>query len=301
MTEVIIDEHRPLIQSMGARTRVLEAGAGPVVLMLHGNPDNADEWRPLMAQLSGRYRCLAPDFPGYGKAELPPSFGYTLAEQLRLVDEVLQAMRAEGPITVVMHDTGGMVGTAWAAANIARLRGVVVTNTVAFEGFRWFPIARTWAGRSPLQRCRAQLGMFAIGLRQGALFKKIFGRQSPELSAADLDRFAASFAVNPTAKAAALRQFRVCVPPQFFAGFDAMWVKLSQAVPCRVIWGDGDPYIATRHAHRFGTAHVTIVPNGGHWMALTAPEKLAAEVDLVNGRPAADAQPNLPSARAAAA
>jgi pimeloyl-ACP methyl ester carboxylesterase len=295
MADIQIHEHQSLIASMGARTRVLEAGSGPVVLMLHGNPDNADEWRPLMGLLSNRYRCLAPDFPGYGKADLPPSFGYTLAEQVSFLDDVLHMLGAEGPITVVMHDIGGMVGTAWAAANIARLRGVVITNTVAFEGFHWFEIARTWAGDSLLQRWRAQFGMFVIGLCRGALFKKIFGRQSPELSEADLDRFAASFAVNATAKAASLRQFRVCVPPQFFAGFDAMWVKLSQTVPCRVIWGDGDPYISAQYAHRFGTAHVTIVPNGGHWMALTAPEKLAAEVEAVDGRQALVEQPTHPA------
>ena len=296
-----IHEHKTPVQGMGAHTRVLEAGTGPVVLMLHGNPDNADEWRPLMKLLGNRCRCLAPDFPGYGKADLPQSFGYTLAEQVRFVDAVLQAMRAEGPITVVMHDTGGMVGTAWAAANIERLRGMVVTNTVAFEGFHWFKIARTWGGRSLPERWRARFGMFAIGLRNGALFKKIFGKQSPELSETDLDRFAASFAVNATAKAASLRQFRVCVQPQFFAGFDAMWVKLSQSVPCRVIWGDGDPYISAQYAHRFGTAHVTIVPNGGHWMALTAPEKLAAEVDAVSGRPAPGVSPGLAPVHKAAA
>ncbi|HET6147865.1 MAG TPA: hypothetical protein VFH68_10065 [Polyangia bacterium] len=40
--------HDLTLPGAGLRTRVLEAGAGPAVLMLHGNPDNADEWRPLM-------------------------------------------------------------------------------------------------------------------------------------------------------------------------------------------------------------------------------------------------------------
>jgi haloalkane dehalogenase len=234
-----------------------------------------------MACLGDRHRCIAPDFPGYGQAELPARFGYTLAEQLRFVDGVLDALHADGPIVVVMHDTGGMVGTAWAAANTGRVRGLVVTNTVAFEGFPWFPIARTWGGRSLLQRWRAQLGMRAIGLRGGVLFKRIFGRQSPQLSAQDLDRFAATFATNRTAKAAALRQFRECLRPGFFDGFDAMWQRLSHAVPCRVVWGDDDPYIASTYARRFGAAHVTVVPRGGHWLALTAPQRLAAALTAI--------------------
>jgi haloalkane dehalogenase len=288
-----VQEHKLLVQPSGVHTRLLAAGAGPLVLMLHGNPDNADEWRPMMGRLGSRFRCLAPDFPGYGHATLPGTFGYTLAEQVQFVDSVLDAMRAEGPVILVVHDTGGMAGTAWAAANLHRLRGVVVTNTVAFEGFPWFEIARTWGGRSPMERLRAQIGMFAIGLRKGALFKKIFGRQSPQLSQADLNRFAASFALNRVAKAAALRQFRHCTLPAFFAGFDAMWSKISQSVPCRVVWGDRDPYISAEYAQRFGQARVTIVPDGGHWLALTAPERLAAAVDEVN---AAIEQPALAQA-----
>jgi len=282
MVSTQVHEHKLFVQTSRLRTRVLSAGTGPLVLMLHGNPDNADEWRPLMGHLASRYRCLAPDFPGYGHADLPDSFGYTLAEQVRFVEGVLEAMQAQGPITLVVHDTGGMAGTAWAAANIARLRGVVVTNTVAFEGFPWFAIARTWGGTSRLERLRARIGMFAIGLRNGALFKKIFGRQSPQLSQADLDRFAASFAVNHVARAAALRQFRHCIRPEFFDGFDAMWLKISQDVPCRVVWGDRDPYISAEYAQRFGRAHVTVVPDGGHWLALTAPERLAAAVGAVS-------------------
>src|SRR5437867_6338399 len=71
------------LAELGIRTRVLDAGQGPVVLMLHGNPDNADEWAQLIARLAGSHRCIAPDFPGYGQSpEPPPSFSYSLADQM---------------------------------------------------------------------------------------------------------------------------------------------------------------------------------------------------------------------------
>jgi len=270
------------LAGLGLRTRVIEVGTGPVVLMLHGNPDNADEWRPLMARLGQRYRCIAPDFPGYGKSPEPPaSFSYSLADQIRFLDALLETLLVASPVVLVVHDTGGMVGTAWAAANIPRLVGIIVTNTVAFEGFRWFKIARTWGGRSMIARWRAALGMRLIGLGRGALFKRIFGAQSPQLGVDDLNRFASSFALNQAAKNASLRQFRQCVEPTFFVGFDAMWVTLSQSVPCRVLWGDGDPYVPTKCARRFGSAHVTILPGVGHWVPLIAPDQLAAEVDAL--------------------
>jgi haloalkane dehalogenase len=263
------------------RTRVLEAGKGPVVLMLHGNPDNADEWRPLMFRLAPHFRCLAPDFPGYGSAQLPASFNYTLDELVRFVDAITRVMRVNDPLTLVIHDTGGMAGTAWAARNVARLRGMVITNTVAFEGFSWFAIARTWGGRSALARWRARLGMKALEWNRGALFKRIFGAQSPQLDSGEIERYVISFALNPVAKEAALRQFRECIGPQFFAGFDAMWKDISARVPCRVLWGDDDPYIEARHAWRFGTSQVTVLPGVGHWVALVAPDALAAEVEAL--------------------
>ena len=48
---------------------------------------------------------------------------------------------------------------------------MVITNTVAFEGFPWFPIARQWGDTSLAGRIRSSLGMAALGLRKGALFQ----------------------------------------------------------------------------------------------------------------------------------
>jgi len=277
-----IESHRVELTELGLGTRVLEAGTGPVVLMLHGNPDNADEWAPLIARLSDRYRCIAPDFPGYGQSPEPPqTFSYSIADQMRFVDAVAQAMRVTEPVILVVHDTGGMVGTAWAAANPGRLRGMVITNTVAFDGFPWFPIARQWGNASFYGRIRASLGMTALGLRGGALFKRIFGAQCPQLGPEELDRFAASFARNPDAKRTALRQFRQIMKPGFFRDFAAMRERILAQVPCRVVWGDNDRFIPVRFAHAFGCKQVRILPDAGHWVALIAPEALAAEVEAL--------------------
>jgi pimeloyl-ACP methyl ester carboxylesterase len=270
------------LAGLGIRTRVLEAGAGPVVLMLHGNPDNADEWALVMARLAKSHRCLAPDFPGYGKSPAPPaSFSYSLADQMRFVDAVLLAMRVDEPVILVVHDTGGMVGTAWAAANLDRVRGMVITNTVAFDGFPWFPIARQWGDASLLGKIRSSLGMAALGLRKGALFKRVFGAQCPQLSAQQLERFAATFAVNRDAKRTTLRQFRQFMQPGFFAEFAAMRKRILGKVPCRVVWGDKDRFIPVRFAQAFGAEQVRILPDAGHWVALTAPEALAQEVEAL--------------------
>src|SRR5262245_44146460 len=284
-----IFERSIAICELGLTTRVLEAGSGPVVLMLHGNPDNADEWRPLMARLSARYRCIAPDYPGYGRANLPASFSYGLGDQVRFVDAVVQAMAVTGPVVLVVHDTGGMAGTAWASANVERLRGMVITNTVVFDDFPWFPIARMWGRTSLRGRIRASLGMFALGLRKGALFQRAFGAQCPDLDQQQLDRFTTSFALNRTAKRTALRQFRQMMQPSFFREFEAMRGRILAKVPCRVLWGARDRFVPVEYAHCFGSKQVTILPKAGHWLALTDPDALANEVEAI-GRPQAVAR-----------
>lgn len=229
-------EHRVALPELRITTRVLDAGSGPVVLLLHGNPDNADEWQRVIARLAPRFRCIAPDFPGYGRSPEPPrNFGYGLADQMRFVDAVLKVLRVEAPVILVVHDTGGMVGTAWAAANLDRVKGMVVTNTVAFDGFPWFAIARQWGDTSLQGRLRSSIGMAALGLRGGALFKRIFRKQCPELSETELDRFATSFAINRAAKRTTLRQFRAFMAPGFFKDFAAMRERILANIPTRVL------------------------------------------------------------------
>jgi pimeloyl-ACP methyl ester carboxylesterase len=158
---------------------------------------------------------------------------------------------------------------------------MVVTNTVVFEEFSWFPIARQWGDASPYGRLRSALAMAALGLAGGVLFKRIFAAQCPQLDSDEIERFARSFALNRDAKRATLRQFRQFMRPGFFKDFAAMRQRIVANAPCRVLWGDRDNFIAAEWAHRFGARNVKVLPNAGHWVALTAPDALAAEIAAI--------------------
>jgi pimeloyl-ACP methyl ester carboxylesterase len=51
-----------------------EAGPkdGPAIFLLHGFPTSSQMFRNLIPALTGRYRVLAPDYPGYGRSSMPP-------------------------------------------------------------------------------------------------------------------------------------------------------------------------------------------------------------------------------------
>src|SRR5262249_49081718 len=153
-------------------------------LLLHGNPDCAGEWRGVIGALDGAALSLAPDLPGFGRCDEPPArFGYTRAELEAFLDELLARLAVDERIVVGGHDIGGILGLPRAARHLDRVRGVVITNTVVFERYPWFPIAHTWARTDLVGRARAEAGMWALGLAGGWLFRRIFGRISPELPA----------------------------------------------------------------------------------------------------------------------
>jgi pimeloyl-ACP methyl ester carboxylesterase len=56
----------------GVRMRLLTAGTGTPIVLLHGIGGSADEWLPVVPHLARHYRLLMPDAPGHGLSEKPP-------------------------------------------------------------------------------------------------------------------------------------------------------------------------------------------------------------------------------------
>src|SRR5450432_2586082 len=92
----------------GIRVRTLDEGNGPILLLLHGNPDNADEWKALIGLLKSKFRCIAPDLPGYGRRDcayaLPESYDYSREAQVGFIDALLAQLDVQGKISLVVHD-----------------------------------------------------------------------------------------------------------------------------------------------------------------------------------------------------
>ncbi|MFG2894451.1 alpha/beta fold hydrolase [Streptomyces sp. NPDC048248] len=75
----------------GIEVNVAVAGSGPDALLLHGFPHTWELWSHVMADLSDRYRVIAPDLRGFG-ASTPARTGYdamTLAEDARALLQAL--------------------------------------------------------------------------------------------------------------------------------------------------------------------------------------------------------------------
>jgi pimeloyl-ACP methyl ester carboxylesterase/uncharacterized membrane protein YbhN (UPF0104 family) len=100
-------------------------GAHELVL-LHGQPGSAADWRQLAARLPARLHAVAPDRPGYGSSRLPPG-GFAANAQAVLDD--LDARGIQRAL-LVGHSYGG--GVALSAASLAphRVEAVVLLASV---------------------------------------------------------------------------------------------------------------------------------------------------------------------------
>src|SRR5271156_1063781 len=105
---------------------VRSAGAGPVVVLLHGYAETSDSWAPLAAELIKNYTVVVPDLRGIGRSSRPAG-GYdkkTQAADIRAVVTALGHDRA----SVVSHDIGIMVAYAYAALYPDKVERLVVMD-----------------------------------------------------------------------------------------------------------------------------------------------------------------------------
>jgi 2-hydroxy-6-oxonona-2,4-dienedioate hydrolase len=94
----------------GVRTRVLEAGAGPALLILHGTGGHAETYQRNIGPLSKHFRVIVPDMLGHGFTGRP-ELDYTLddfADHLFALLDILDIERAH----VSGESLGGCVA-AW--------------------------------------------------------------------------------------------------------------------------------------------------------------------------------------------
>jgi pimeloyl-ACP methyl ester carboxylesterase len=113
--------HR-LVPGPAGRIHLVEQGAGPLVLLVHGFPESWYSWRhQLPALAAAGYRAVAVDVRGYGRSSRPR--GVAAYRMLDLVEDNAAAVHALGEreAVVIGHDWGATI-----AADTALVRPEVV-------------------------------------------------------------------------------------------------------------------------------------------------------------------------------
>ena len=124
----------------------------PTILLLHGLPSSSRMFEPLFARLSGRYRLVAPDYPGFGHSDAPSprEFSYTFDRLATVIDRFTQQIGLK-QYTLYMQDYGGPVGFRLATAHPERVQALIIQNAVAHNaglGASWQTRREFWADRA---------------------------------------------------------------------------------------------------------------------------------------------------------
>jgi pimeloyl-ACP methyl ester carboxylesterase len=257
----------------GVRSPVLEGGpqsAQEAVVFVHGNPGSSLDWENLSNRVSAFARTIAPDLPGYGSADKPKDFEYTVDGYARHLDGILTQLGVRRA-HLVLHDFGGPWGLAWAAEHKEQVASITLINIGIMPGYRWHYLARLW--RTPVV---GEVFM-ATATRPG--FHLLLKHGNPRgLPGPFVDRMFDDF--DKGTRNAVLELYRATDEQRI--GRDLAQALGGLDRPVLVIWGAKDPYVPVRWAERqkrfFPRARVVLLDRSGHWPFADDPERVAAEV-----------------------
>lgn len=258
------------VDHRGFTFHVVDEGAGPAVLFLHGFPDSSDLWRHQVPDVVERgRRAIAPDLLGYGSSSKPLEVeAYRLEGILGDVLAILDGLGVERA-RVVGHDWGATVGWLLAAFHPERVDGLVALsvghpNAFLEGGIRqlrrsWYMLLFLWEGVAEKLLARDD----------GELLRAL-GRNHPELPGwlRDLE--------DPGELTPGLNWYRANVSP-------ARWLERPgvPSVSCDVvgIWSDGDPYLTEEQMAGSapfvdGDWRYVRMEGVGHWIPLERPDEL---------------------------
>jgi pimeloyl-ACP methyl ester carboxylesterase len=116
------------VQANGIEFAFLEAGEGPLVLLLHGFPDNPWTWESQVQALSENgYRAVAPFMRGYPPTQAAPDGRYDVDALAADVDGLVRAL-GDRPAYVMGNDWGAIATYAAMALHPDAIRRAVVIN-----------------------------------------------------------------------------------------------------------------------------------------------------------------------------
>jgi haloalkane dehalogenase len=256
----------------------VDEGSGPPIVFVHGTPTNSYEYRHLIAALSKRFRCIAPDHLGFGESSRPRSFAYTPEAHARVLREFVERLGLQD-ITLVVHDFGGPIGLPLALDSNARVRRLILMNSWAWpidddskmaRGARFIGGAM---GRFLYRYANASLRLImpsAYGDKK-KLTKEIHRRYLDVFR----DRDARVLVLHALAKS--LLGSR--------AHYQSLLDRIERlrAMPVLIVWGMKDsafqPYQLERWRRLVPEAQVETFDGAGHWPHEEEPARVVAAIE----------------------
>ncbi|MEM8755933.1 MAG: alpha/beta fold hydrolase, partial [Pseudomonadota bacterium] len=118
------------IEADGLSLHCLVAGKAeaPLLLFLHGFPEYSGAWEEMLARLSDRFLCVAPDQRGYGRSSKPKGVRAYAAGKLAADAAAVLTGFAPKAKAVIGHDWGASVAYALVFSRPDLMERLVIMN-----------------------------------------------------------------------------------------------------------------------------------------------------------------------------
>ena len=224
--------------------RVLEAGEGPPVVLVHGSGMSASTWAPLMPHLRAN-RLIALDLPGFGLSDAFDYSGRSLREHaVAQLTSLLDELGLER-VPIIGTSLGGMWGLSLAVAAPDRIASLASLGVpaVALPGMHGDPFF-TALSTPGLRQIVARIGSPNVRITRRSLASGAIGPRAAELAPEGFFEVVHQGMRQPGFRRAMLSHMWLAMrlgrplPENFLS--DTELRKIS--VPVLMIWGDQDPY-----------------------------------------------------------
>jgi haloalkane dehalogenase len=259
----------------GARVHYVDEGSGPPLLLLHGNPTWSFLYRDIIKGLRDRFRCIAPDYPGFGLSAAPAGYGFTPVEHARIVEELVVEELDLSGITMMVQDWGGPIGFSVATRNPDRFAAFVIGNTWAWpksdRGTQVF--SRFMGGR---------VGGYLI-LHRNVFVERIIpgGVKRKKLSTEVMNAYRGPFAAVESRKPVHVFPREILASRPFLAEVERGLPALSDR-PALIVWGDKDVAFREPELRRweqvFPNHHTVRLEGAAHYIQEEAGDEIAAAI-----------------------
>ena len=271
----------------GLGFHLVEAGSGPLVILLHGFPEFWYAWRhQLPALAEAGFRAVAPDLRGYNESDRPAGVrNYRLDLLVEDVVGLIDHLGAERA-AVVGHDWGGLIAWKLAMRHPGRVERLAVLNA---------PHPAAWRQPGLGQRLRSwytlffQLPCLPEWLLQAddfALLERMLRRQPVHPGAfrrEDIRLYKRALA-RPGALTAALNYYRAALR------YSRKTLHDNEPItaPTLLIWGEQDPYLGiglSEGLERWVPGiRVERIADSSHWVQNDVPQRVnRLLVDFLRG------------------
>ena len=270
---------RRYIQLKDIRLHCVEAGNGPLIVLLHGFPEFWFSWRHQIPALAGAgFHVFAPDLRGYNLSDKPKGVKHYYVN--RLTSDVAGLIRALGEekAIVVGHDWGAGVAWAFAMTYPKMLDKLIILNgphpAKMMEGLRrasqlrksWYMfffqlpfIPELWISAGNFKMIRDT-------------FRRDLSRE--KMSDAEIDRYIEAIA-RKNAAGCAINYYRAAFRAGMLGKLRS-WPKIES--PAMVVWGERDRYLGIDLAdpgpELVSNLRLEKLPKASHWVQVDEADRV---------------------------